>query len=255
MVRVLLKWMGIILLLLIYFILSAFVFVIPLKTAMKRSYAIRITSFFSRNILAIFGVRVRISNREDFQKKHNYLIISNHVSYVDVLILSSLIPSVFITSVELKNTALLGTIAKCSGSIFIERRKASDLKAEIESIAFVLKNGFSVVLFPEGTTSNGDCVMQFKKSLFDSAIIAQADVFPVYIRYTRIDNKLLTQQTRDSVYYYGGVTFFKHVTRLLSKKSIEVMVMPLSIVKVNANISRKDLAAMTYKAISTAHNG
>jgi lyso-ornithine lipid O-acyltransferase len=252
--RVLNKWIGIILLLLMYFAISAFLFMLPLNATKKRNYAIQTTSLFARYILSVLGVRVHLKNREHLHIKNGCLIISNHVSYLDVLVLSSLIPSVFITSVELKNTALLGTIAKCSGSIFIERRKATGLKKEIEWITTVLKDGFPVVLFPEGTTSNGDRVMHFKNSLFDAAVITQVDVLPICIRYTKIDNKRLTPQTRDSVFYYGGITFSEHVPRLLLTKSVDVEVIPLRTINVHTHLSRKELATMTHKAISTAFN-
>jgi len=96
--RVLNKWIGIILLLLMYFAISAFLFMLPLNATKKRNYAIQTTSLFARYILSVLGVRVHLKNREHLHKKNGCLIISNHVSYVDVLVLSSLNPSVFITS-------------------------------------------------------------------------------------------------------------------------------------------------------------
>jgi 1-acyl-sn-glycerol-3-phosphate acyltransferase len=252
--RVLLKLMGIVLVLLPYVFISAVIIMLPVNTKRKRSYAMQTTSFFARPILSVLGIRSHIKHPERLYKKKGCLIISNHLSYADIFILSSLIPSVFVTSVELKNTALLGTIAKCAGSIFVERRKATGLKQEIDDIAVVLKQGFPVVLFPEGTTSNGDRVMQFKKSLFDSAVATRAEVLPLCLRYTRVNNACLTPQNRDAVFYYGGVTFSEHVPRLLSQKSVDVEVMPLKPIKVLAHYSRKDLAAIAHDAISAAYH-
>jgi lyso-ornithine lipid O-acyltransferase len=184
-----------------------------------------------------------------------HLIVSNHLSYVDVLVISALVPSVFITSVELKNTALLGTLARLSGSIFVERRKPSGLKHEIEDIVFALGQGLPVVLFPEGTTSNGDRVQPFKNSLFDSAVIAQADIVPVCLRYTRANNKHIAPQNRDKIFYYGGAAFGKHLLRFLSLTSIDVEVVPLARIRIHPGRSRKDLAAETHKVISDAYPG
>jgi 1-acyl-sn-glycerol-3-phosphate acyltransferase len=247
--------MGIILVLLPYLFISAVITMLPVNTKRKRSFAMQTTSCFAYPMLGVLGIRRHIKYPERLIKKNGCLIISNHLSYVDIFILSSLIPSVFVTSVELKNTALLGTIAKCAGSLFVERRKATGLKQEIDDIAFVLGQGFPVVLFPEGTTSNGDRVTQFKKSLFDSAVATQAEVLPVCLRYTRVNNARLTPQNRDAVFYYGGVTFSEHVPRLLSQKSIDVEVIPLKPIKVHARYSRKDLAAIAHDAISTAYHG
>jgi 1-acyl-sn-glycerol-3-phosphate acyltransferase len=177
-------------------------------------------------------------------------MVSNHLSYIDVLVVSALAPSIFITSVELKNTALLGTLARLSGSIFVERRSPSGLKREIADIALALGQGLTIALFPEGTTSNGDRVHPFKNSLFDAAVRTRADIIPICFRYNRLNNERLTPENRDLVFYYGGVTFLKHFLRLLSLKSVDVEVLPLKAIKVHHLQSRKDLAAETYEAIS-----
>jgi 1-acyl-sn-glycerol-3-phosphate acyltransferase len=255
-VRALLKWLGIIPLLLAYLFTSGIIGLLPVDTRTKRGFAIRNTSFFSRLMLVLIGVRVHVKHRERLHKGDGTrLIIANHVSYVDALVISSLVPSVFITSIELKNTALLGVLARFSGSLFVERRKATGLKKEIASIAGVLSQGFPVVLFPEGTTSNGDRVMQFKNSLFDAAVGARADITPVCLRYTRVNGERLTPRNRDAVFYYGGMTFFKHLPKLLSRTFVDVEVIPLKTIAVHATDTRKDLAAMAHSAISDAYRG
>jgi 1-acyl-sn-glycerol-3-phosphate acyltransferase len=253
--RVLLKCLGLVPLLLAYLFTAGIIGLLPINKKTRRGAAIRNTSFFSRLMLVLLGVRVHVTHREQLQKGNGTrLIIANHVSYIDVLVISSLVPSVFITSMELKNTAVLGVLARLGGSLFVERRKASGLKKEIDSIADVLGQGFLVVLFPEGTTSNGDHVMPFKNPLFDTAVVTCADIVPICLRYTRVDNERLSLQNRDAVFYYGGTTFFKHFPKLLSKKSIEVEVLPLQAIKGHAQYSRKDLAAMTHSAISDAYH-
>jgi 1-acyl-sn-glycerol-3-phosphate acyltransferase len=111
-----------------------------------------------------------------------------------------------------------------------------------------------VVLFPEGTTTNGDSVRQFKNSLFDAAIAAQAEIMPVYLRYTRVNGHRLTTRNRDQVFYYGGAAFLKHFARLLTLRSIDLEIIPLKPVPVNAGDSRKDLAAAAHQAVSAAHH-
>ena len=178
--RTLLKGAGLIPLLLLYLLLSGVICLLPVHQKTKRGAAIRTTSGFARVVLFLLNVRVRVKHGERLRETGDIrLIVSNHLSYIDVLVISSLVPSVFITSVELKNTALLGTLARLSGSIFVERRRPSGLKREIEDIAFALGQGMPVVLFPEGTTSNGDRVQPFKNSLFDAAVLTRADIVPI----------------------------------------------------------------------------
>lgn len=253
--RALLKWLGIAPLLLLFIFIAGIIFLLPLLQKMKRPGAVRLASYFARIFLCLLGVRVQVKNRERLRSAGAvHLIVSNHLSYVDVLILSSLIPSVFITSVELKNTALLGTLARLSGSIFVERRNASGLKKEIGLIARVLGQGLPVVLFPEGTTSNGERVLPFKHSLFDSAVIAPADISPVCLRYARVNREHLTSRNRDLVFYYGGAAFFRHFSRLLALTSIDVEVSVLKTVKVRSHQTRKHLSALTHSAISAAYH-
>jgi 1-acyl-sn-glycerol-3-phosphate acyltransferase len=256
MIRITTKWLGLAPLLLCYLFIAGIASLFPINNKLKRRVAIRITSFHTRLVLLLFGIRIHVKHPERLHAEGgNRLIIANHLSYVDVLVISSLLPSVFITSVELKHTPLLGMVARSAGSIFVERRKATGLKREIESIACVLGQGFPVILFPEGTTSNGDRVMQFKYPLFDAAVAARADIVPLCLRYTRVNNERLTHRNRDAIFYYGGVTFSQHFPRLLALKSIEVEILPLKSIKVRADHSRKDLAALTHEAISDAYHG
>jgi 1-acyl-sn-glycerol-3-phosphate acyltransferase len=252
--RSLFKGLGIIPLLLLYFLVSGIIRLLPVDRKTKRVVAIRSASGFARIVLLLFGVLLHVKQRQRFNKTGNgQLIVSNHLSYIDVLVISALAPSVFITSVELKNTALLGTLARFSGSIFVERRRPSGLKREIEDIAVALGQGLTVALFPEGTTSNGDSVHPFKNSLFDAAIRARADILPICFRYTRVNNERLTPENRDLVFYHGGATFLDHFLRFLSLRSIEVEVSLLTVIKVHPLQSRKDLAAKTHMAISEAY--
>ena len=248
------KWLGIGMLFFCYLVISGLVSLVPLTGKARRGLATRISSFHARLILMVLNVRVTVKHAERLHTGSEVrLIISNHLSYVDIFIIASLLPSVFITSVELKHTPLLGTIARFAGCLFVERRKATGLKKEIEAVAEVLKQGFPVILFPEGTTSSGDHVMQFKNSLFDAAIQTHADIIPLCLRYTQVNGEPITHHTRDSVYFYGSMTYSEHVPRLMALKSVEVEILPLKHMKTHAEDSRKTLAAITHDAINTAY--
>jgi len=254
--RVALKLMGALPLLISYLLISAALSVLMPSSSKKRMLVVQNTSFFARMTLRLLGIRVHVEHAELLHKSSGgQLIIVNHLSYVDVLVISSLMPAVFITSVEMKHTLLLGTLAKFGGSIFVERRKASGLKKEIESIAHVLCEGFSVVLFPEGTTSNGERVQPFKNSLFDSAIRAKSNIFPICLRYTKVNSRHITIDSRDSVFYYGDMTFCRHLPRLLALRSVDLEVHPLETIRIPARASRKALALEASNAINRAYHG
>ena len=254
--RALLKQMGIVPLLIAYILLSSVFAVLPAGARSRRRFLIRNTSIFSRIMLARLGVRVRMKHRDRLHAgERGRLVVANHVSYLDVLVISSLAPSVFITSVELGGTLFLGMLAKLGGSMFVERRRASGLKQEIAAISRVLGDGFAVALFPEGTTSNGDRVHPFKKSLFDAAVATGSDILPLCLRYTGMNREALTPHNRDAVFYYGGASFFRHAARLLSLKSVDVEVIPQRTIRVREKDTRKELAAQAHDAISAAYHG
>jgi 1-acyl-sn-glycerol-3-phosphate acyltransferase len=252
--RVLFKWSGMVLVILAFVATGLVLSLLPLTRRLRRKARARTTSFFSVIALAVCGVHVGVHHRERLGRgPHGRLVVANHVSYVDVLVLASLSPMVFITSVEMKHTPLLGLLASWGGSLFVERRRPAGLRKEIDEIARVLREGISVVLFPEGTTSNGERVHPFKRSLFDSAVAAGVSILPLCLRYTAVNGEALVRTNRDSLFYYGGITFFAHVPRFLALRSIDAELFVLKRIAVESGTTRKDLAAMAHDSISKAY--
>jgi 1-acyl-sn-glycerol-3-phosphate acyltransferase len=164
MIRVVIKFPVFLILVLSFTLASFFTDIFVRDKKRKLICLSKTTSFFSKLGLKVMGIKVNVKNYENLTRmNNNYLIVSNHLSYTDIVVISSVCPSIFIASIDqVKNTFLLGTIAKFGGSVFVERRSRSNLLKEIETLLDLLKEGFNMVLFPEGTTSNGDCVLPFK---------------------------------------------------------------------------------------------
>ena len=241
-------------LLLLYSSASLCLALLPAGRSGRRRLLIRNLSFFARLTLRTVGVRVmaRTKGRRPATGR-NHLIVSNHLSYLDILVIASIYPAVFITSIELRNTFPLGMLAFLGSSIFVERRNPAGLKKEIADIETVLQDGHSVVLFPEGTTSDGETVKPFKNSLFTAAMETGTPVQPLCIRYRRINSRRIDERSRDSVYYYGGVTFPGHAPRLLALRSVHVECIALEPIAPDSISSRKELAAQCHAVISDAY--
>jgi lyso-ornithine lipid O-acyltransferase len=254
--RVLFKWLGSVTLLMLYIVCACVIRALPAGTRLRRALLLKNIAFFAGLMLGLLGVRINVRHGERLRRtRENALIVANHVSYIDVLVIASAIPAVFITSVELGGTFFLGMLARLGGSLFVERRKVAGLKQEIAEITHVLREGHHVVLFPEGTTSNGERVHPFRNALFDAAIAADADILPLCIRYIHLDGEALTMKNRDRIFYYGAAQFSRHFPRLLSIASAEVEVVPLPVVRVSKGDSRKELAARAHDAVSSAYKG
>lgn len=158
-----------------------------------------------------------------FSASDSFLIISNHLSYLDVLVITAHLPSSFVTSIETKSSFILGPICRAGGSLFVERRKKFTLKKEIEMIKEVLCEGIRVCIFPEATSSDGKALLPFKKALLESAFRAQKPILPLCLQYKKINNQTITNENKDLVYYYGEMTFFPHLIGLLKVHKLEVV--------------------------------
>jgi 1-acyl-sn-glycerol-3-phosphate acyltransferase len=101
------------------------------------------------------------------------------------------------------------------GSLFTNRQKHTSLPAEIAKFAHTISQGFDVVLFPEGTSTNGETIRDFRKSLFQTSLIAQKPILPICIHYRSLDGKPIDATNRDTVCWYGEMTFVPHYWELL----------------------------------------
>ncbi|HXH30325.1 MAG TPA: lysophospholipid acyltransferase family protein [Bacteriovoracaceae bacterium] len=154
------------------------------------------------------------------------LLIANHLSYVDVLVLFSRYPSLFVTSVEMGEVPVLGMIAKFAGCFFVERRKfkrsAEGLDKEIRSMNEKLQAGFDVFLFPEGTSSDGRTVLPFKATFFQTALDCNVPLVPLCVKYSVGVNVIP---------WYGEMTFPRHLFMLCMSSGLKARVVQLDTVQ------------------------
>ncbi len=208
---------------------------------------IHLTSLYSSFYLKLFGIKItlNIENRSSVSK--NYLIVSNHLSYLDVLVISKFFPSCFITSTEIKETPFLGWICRLNASLFVNRKNFRQLALEIREVAQVLSSGYNVAFFPEATSTNGSELLEFKKPLFKSAVQAQKNILPLCINYTSIDGLRVTEKNRESVFWYGDASFLPHLLKLLKCRTVDVELSVLS--DINPLENKAELSDISYQKI------
>jgi 1-acyl-sn-glycerol-3-phosphate acyltransferase len=194
-------------------------------------------------------------SQQSVDPKKNYLIVCNHLSYTDILAMASVMPCVFVTSVEVQHSFFLGFMSALGGSMFIERRNRANIDNEIAMIAQALRDGLNVVIFPEGTSSNGEGVLPFKRSLLKAAIDAQVDVLPLCLKYTEINGKPITVAESEPMAYYGKKDFFPHLQYVFGLDSYKVKIQALPVIRVRDVIDRKDIAERAYDSIAKAYGG
>lgn len=177
--------------------------------------------YFLRSIsltakVGLFILNVKVNRQGSRGEVKQRLIVANHLSYLDVLILFAHYPSLFITSVEIKETFLLGRITKLAGCFFVERRKEKRSLAtkdiELSDMKEKFSQNFNIFLFPEGTSSDGKGVLPFKSTFFQLAVDSQTPVVPVCLKYKG--------KSAEYVPWHGKMTFPDHLLKLCFQKEI-----------------------------------
>jgi 1-acyl-sn-glycerol-3-phosphate acyltransferase len=170
--------------------------------------------------------------------KPKAMIVSNHISYIDILVISSLIPTVFVTSFDVKQQFFLGFLSRLGSSIFVDRRPMRFNPHQIIEIAKVMVHSCSVSIFPEATSSDGTKLLPFKSSLFEAALKISGIIQPAVIRYSD-----------KSVAYYGNHNFFSHFWNLLGIRNTDIVIEFLPVLKATEDMKRHELCKSTYKLI------
>lgn len=175
--------------------------------------------FFCRLALWLMSFKLNAINSPD--ENDPYLLISNHLGILDILMLASVKPTLFVTSVEMRNTPLLGLLTEMGGCLYVERRDRRNIQNELIEIRETLKKGLSVALYPEGTSSDGTKVLPFKKTLLTSAAGTGVPIKPVIINFRRVNGEPMSHKWREYVFWYGDQTFLGFLFRVFTLKSIE----------------------------------
>jgi len=143
---------------------------------------LRIIRRWSRQLLAILGIRLRVVGHPP-GGHHPTLLVSNHVSWLDIWVVHAVSPVRFVAKSDVRRWPVIGWLVTRAGTIFIERDKRHDTARTNRAIVATLTRGERVGIFPEGTTTDGTHLRPFHASLFQPALGAGARVVPVAIRY------------------------------------------------------------------------
>ncbi len=208
----------------------------------RRHFFTRNTGRYSGWFLRSLGFTVEVKMSRADLLDRAFFIASNHLSYLDILILSSNLPSVFVTSREVENTFLLGTACRFGGSIFVERRDRNRISEDSRELQRVMGEGFNLVVYPEGTTSDGTSVGPLKSSLFSAPIAGSRTILPLCIKYKTINGDPFSEQNRDSVCWYGDMSFAPHFVGLSQIRRAEVELAFLQPIEVTPESDRRQVA-------------
>lgn len=175
------------------------------------------------------------------------LLVANHLSYLDIVLLSALSPCVFVAKSEVKCWPVFGWFARAAGTFFVKRSNRRDVVRTNETIRAALRDGALVVLFPEGTSSNGSTVLSFKPSLLEAAIGERAPISVAVLHYELSDGNAETD-----VCYWGEHTLVPHLLKLLTKRRVIARAAFREVP--DAWCDRKKLAAQLHQEVLALHS-
>ncbi len=231
-----------------------------IASRLQRFWHKSLPMFWQGLMCKLLGLRVHTHG--EMPNGRPLMLVSNHISWADILVLGSLGQISFIAKSEVKTWPVFGVFAKLQNTVFIERDQKKQSGAQAQAIAQRLKDGDVLVLFAEGTTSDGNHVLPFKSSLFGAAKVALLDapdgyvlVQSVSIAYTKLHGITMGRYHRTVAGWPGNVGLVKHLMGVIRAGAIDVEVTFGEPHKVSKATSRKALARAIETEVRLMHQG
>lgn len=185
----------------------------------------RVPMAFHRYFCRVVGITVQIDG--GISRRRPTLFVSNHVSYLDIIVLGGLIQGCFVAKREIAGWPIFGLLTKLQRSILVDRRPRT-AGGQRDAVGARLRAGDSIILFAEGTSGDGNRVLPFKSALFAAAKEnvdgAPVAVQPVSIAYTRLDGMPLGRHLRPLVAWYGDMDLMPHLWTMMGLGRITAVV-------------------------------
>lgn len=203
--------------------------------------------YYHRLVLRILGVRVKIDG--EALAKSPAIIAANHVSWLDIVILSAVTPVSFIAKRDVNAWPFFGALARLQRTVFVDRDRRQTAGASRDEMLERLKAGDTLVLFAEGTSGDGTRVLPFKSAFFAAAEHPGVPVQPLSIVYAGHCNLPMTRRQRPLYAWYGDMDLPPHLWAALAHGPIEVNVICHAPLSMTDHGDRKALAKQAEEAV------
>ena len=244
--------------LIVVFFLTLTLVLLPLQLAgliFRLPIQRMIPHWYHRILCAAIGIRVREIGRRSAE--FPLLILANHASWLDIVVITALTPAVFIAKKEVASWPLFGWLAKLQRSVFIDRERRHKTGAATREIADRLLGGDAVVLFAEGTSSDGNRILPFRSALIGAVhhTIARSThhdavtVQPLSLAYVGWSGLPIGRASREHVAWYGDIDLLPHLLGVLSSGAIDVVASWGEPVAYGVSADRKEIAREAEVAV------
>ena len=213
----------------------------------------RLNRAYTLLLRTILNIKVTLEGDESHLERGGYVIIANHVSYVDGIVLGSIFPIVFVSKKELRRWPVVGLWNILCGTVFIDRQHKQEIGVTVDEMIVKLKQEANILLFPEGTSSNGERMLPFQPVPLAAPLRSRSIIAPITLAYKSINDRPVSPANRDLIYWYGDMDFISHFWKLLALRSIEVLVSMQPKIECfrypDNSIGRKKLAEDCYNRV------
>lgn len=198
-----------------------------------------------RRLLRVFDIRASYEG----VAPASGMLVCNHLSYLDIIILAAHQPMTFVSKREVRDWPGIGWLTRCAGTLYIDREQKADVLRVGAQLTSTIEQGVVVCIFPEGTSSDGSAVLPFRASLLQPAVNRGWPVTPAHLSYGLADGSV-----EKEVCYWRDMSFGPHLLNLLGKREITARVaygspmLPLCDRKELARMLRAGVAALADKA-------
>jgi 1-acyl-sn-glycerol-3-phosphate acyltransferase len=203
--------------------------------------------YYHRMVLRILDVRVSIDGK--VLKQGPAIFAANHVSWLDIVILSSVAPVSFIAKRDVKNWKFFGALARLQRTVFVDRDRRHTTGTSRDEMRERLKAGDMLVLFAEGTSGDGARVLPFKSTFFAAAEHTGVSVQPLSVVYTGHRNLPMTRRLRPLYAWYGDMEMPPHLWGAAAHGPIEVNIICHAPLSMAGQGNRKTLAKQAEEAV------
>lgn len=219
---------------------TAFALLLP-TPRLRRPARNTIFRVWARICLRVIGGRLRV---EGLPPRTPFLLVCNHLGYVDIPVLAACTDAWFVAKMEMRSWLLVGMLCRSVGTIFIDRKLSRDVLRVNRLIEDVLADGYGVVLFPEGTSTQGFEVRRFRTSLLDHAARTGMPVHAAALTYRTPPGE---PPANLSVCWWGDAPLFAHAQRLFELRRFDAIVRfsPAAV----SGSDRKELAASLHEEV------
>jgi 1-acyl-sn-glycerol-3-phosphate acyltransferase len=177
---------------------------------------------YHRLVARLFGIRIRVAGEP--VRGRGVLLLANHTGWLDIVIFSAVMPLSFVAKSEVASWPFFGTLARLQRTVFVDRTRRSETGATRDAIRERLQAGDALVLFPEGTSGDGNAVLPFKSALLGAAGGQDVMVQPVSTAYIGVHGIPMGRENRPLFAWYGDMELVPHLWEALKAGPLDVVV-------------------------------